>query len=82
MGRGERVDKKYGKNIIGVIDKVTYYAQRRENSLTTSVTSPSGNWDIRLNYVTRYRVWHNSAKKLFMPFPLTQRPFAIDQRMV
>lgn len=78
----ERVQKKYGKNKIRIIDKITYYLKKRENSLTRSKTNHSSNQSIRNNYVTQYRKWHRMTKTLYIPYPLINRLFEIDNRML
>jgi len=75
-----RIEKKYGRDKINIFRIVTYYAQLRENSLTTSVIT--GNIQIRLDYVARYTHWHNNTNLLYIPFPLINRPFIVDDRMV
>ena len=70
--------KKYYKPT--VVNKVLYYAKKRDNSLTTSEST--GNLKIRAHYAYNYRRWHANNKIIYMPYPLIKRPFAVDPVML
>ncbi len=75
-----RIKKVFGQNKIHVIKDILYYAKTRENSLTTNkdtfITS-----ELRKNYVNNFSKWHRSTDKLYMPFPLIERPFDVNSIM-
>lgn len=78
-----RIETKYGKNSIMKINKILYFAKKRDNSLTRSqITGQKGEGRINRNeYVSGYNKWHKS-KNLYMPFPLIKRPFPIPNIML
>lgn len=65
---------------IHVIPEVLYFAKKRKNSLTTS--SLSGNKNIRRKYVTNFTNWYKSKKKIYMDYPLKERPFPVSTKML
>ena len=85
-----RLYRTYNKNKILALPDVLYYAKRRANSLTTSaITGGRGRSEtgfaIRLDYVAKYRKWHNDNRKnLFMKFPMkiNERPFVVNVVML
>jgi len=76
----ERVVKKYGKHKIYVLDKITYHAKTRANSLTTS--KKTGDRRIRSDYTHNFRTWQYTTPHLYMPFPLVERPFPVHPIML
>ena len=75
-----RMIKKYGNDKIHRINKITYFAKYRENSLTTSPDTAIDS-AIRKDYMNRFRVWH-AKKNFYMPFPLTERKFIVNDKML
>ena len=73
----ERICKKYK---VGTLNSLTYLAKTRQNSLTTSAVT--GNNSVRIGYIHRYRNWHNKTEQLYMPYPLINRPFGVDNVML
>jgi hypothetical protein len=76
-----RLIKIFGNNKIYTSHKVMYYALNRPNSLTTTKRTGSGSVP-RREYVKSFKNWHKSAKKLYMPFPLKNRPFPVNNIML
>lgn len=78
-----RVKRIYGKARIFKIDKVLYYAKQRNQSLTTSaLTGLYGEGGlIRKEYADNYLLWHETGH-LYMPYPLTNRPFPVSDKML
>jgi glycosyltransferase involved in cell wall biosynthesis len=78
-----RVYKHYGNTVFAKISEVLYIATIRNNSLTRS--ADTGRKDIRVKYRDNFYKWHNDAKKngkLFIPFPIKNRPFVVDKIML
>lgn len=78
----ERIIKKYGTTGLKHINKILYFAKNRVGSLTTSSTTgrTGTGINIRREYVTQYRKWHN--KNLYMPYPQNIRPFPVSPIML
>ena len=81
----ERIIKVYKITAVKKLPKVLYFAKIRKNSLTTSNATGLFNCpgeDIRLRYLSQFRIWHNKTPKPYMEYPLTTRPFAVDPIMI
>lgn len=78
-----RLKRRYGNPKIIKIDKVLYHAKQREQSLTTSnQTGIEGEGAIiRKQYRSNYIEWHRK-NKLYIPYPLTNRPFEVPEKML
>ena len=83
----ERIKKVYGKPRMYIIDKILYFAKKRDNSLTTSeetgLKSKAG-IKRRKDYVTNYRRWYGTqnSNEIYMPYPLTNRLFSVPDKMI
>lgn len=79
-----RIIKVYTINAIVYLNEILYIAKRRQNSLTTSnITGCMGHGKlVRKDYVTKYTKWHNTAKNLYIPYPLKKRPFKVKSLML
>lgn len=75
-----RIYKVYGKNNVHIINQILYYAIKRQKSLTTDNKTKLGS-NIRKQYVQNFMKWHNDINNLYMPFPLLERPFPINNIM-
>jgi len=74
---------KYYNQAIGKINETLYLAKKRPNSLTTSKIT--GNAKIRQDYVSCYHPWQDESKrkkKLYMYYPLLDRPFKVNPIML
>lgn len=78
-----RILATYGVKGLTRLKKVLYYAKKRNRSLTTSTnTGMTGlGLELRKDYKKRYITWHKKSKELFMPYPLTTRPFEVHPLM-
>lgn len=77
-----RLFKVYGRRKIKFYKKVLYFAIIRPNSLTTSKKTGFKK-PFRRQYVRQFKRWHRRrGKKLFIPFPLTKRPFNAPKIML
>ena len=77
-----RITKEFNSDSIYQLNETLYYAKQRVNSLTTSKTTGiTSAKHIRNNYIKNAVNWHNTTKKLYMDYPLTERPFPIDNIM-
>lgn len=82
----DRIYKVFGRNMIKTLNEVLYFAKRRENSLTTSkFTGLTGVGKLlREQYTNNYKKWHNNTNNdnLYLAYPLSERPFSVDERML
>lgn len=78
-----RIQKKYGRKRIYHLPEPLYFYHSRENSLTTSsITGLNAPSSGRQQYVESAQKWHDNTQKLFMFYPLLERPFPIDPKML
>ncbi len=79
-----RMIRVYG-NRINRVNKVLYYAQNRNNSLTTSESTGligTGGL-IRNEYVVNFTEWHKKCgNNLYLDYPLKTRPFLVNDVML
>ena len=78
-----RIKKIYGQNRIYKLYQPLYYYKLRTNSLTTSpITGLNSSTSGRHKYLISFKQWHEQNSVLYMPFPLVERPFPVDQKML
>ena len=70
----ERLLKYFNNNRIILINKILYFAYKRENSLTTNPVTGL-NSIYRKIYEKNYRKWHRNTKCLYIDFPLRKKLF-------
>ena len=78
-----RIWKTYGHEKIYKLYDPLYTYKSRNNSLTTSsVTGLLSKTSGRRQYLEAFKKWHNQNQSVYMPYPLINRPFPIDKKMV
>ena len=78
-----RIKKIYGQNRIYKLYQPLYYYKLRTNSLTTSpITGLNSSTSGRQKYLIAFKQWHEQNSVLYLPFPLVERPFPVDQKML
>ena len=81
-----RVSRYYSYLRMAKHPEILYYAKRRPNSLTTSpktglhCKSENGKL-IRFEYEANFRAWFRKVGKPYMPYPLLERPFPVNEIM-
>ena len=78
-----RIYKVYGRRSIRKINHILYFAKIRKGSLTNNIhTGCYGEGKlIRAQYKIEYSKWHSTCKKLYMPYPIIERPFPVNPKM-
>jgi glycosyltransferase involved in cell wall biosynthesis len=77
----DRIKRVYGKQATKVIKKVLYIALFRPDSLTSSGRSKNGSI-LRKKYRNNFTKWHKSDRRLYVGFPLKERPFGVPKEMI
>lgn len=81
-----RVYRVYSQMRMAKHPEILYYAKRRKDSLTTSpqtginAKSKNGKF-IRFEYEANFRAWFRKVGRPYMPYPLLERPFPVNDIM-
>ncbi|WP_067841022.1 glycosyltransferase [Amphibacillus sediminis] len=78
-----RIKKVFGQDAIVTLDTLLSFPRQSQGSLTTNSAFgyPGYFMGVRKEYFEAYNCFHNEADSLYMPFPLTKRPFPIPEPM-
>lgn len=82
-----RINYQFGFDKLYSLKEILYYSKRRKNSLTTNpntcgIYKNGLGSSIRIKYKQSYTNWHSKNKNLFIPYPIYERPFNVDQIML